>query len=71
MPRTKTRCDCTPGPLGKVGCLCAFKHHLIDESPENERRTEEAAIEDLARSHLEEQADWDAEEARDLVVGWG
>jgi hypothetical protein len=68
---TTTTCECTPIRLRRYGCLCAFALRTTEESPEDERRNEEAASDDLARSHLEEQAAWDAENAKDLAAGWG
>lgn len=63
-------CDCSPAQLRLVGCDCGGEPPMRDECAEEERRAELAAEEALERSHREERAFWDAENARMDAQGY-
>jgi len=64
-------CTCSPPQLRLVGCDCDGEPRMSDESAEEERRAEIAAEEHLARTHREERAYWDAENARIAAQAYG
>lgn len=64
-------CDCSPAQLHLVGCDCGGEPPMHDECAEEERRAELAAEEALERSHRDETAYRDAENARIAAEGHG